>query len=99
MIGMMCGIDQAIEWLQTKTMKIEDMPDRIINRLKYIKAKEDGVKPIFHKGVYGKKFDTWTCGNCGATTRDGVGDNFCRNCGYAILWDSTRCLTGREEKS
>ena len=96
---MMCGIDQAIEWLQTKTMKIEDMPDRIINRLKYIKAKEDGVKPIFHKGIYGHKHDHWTCGNCGVTTKDTVLDNYCWNCGYKILWDSPRCLTGTEAKS
>lgn len=72
---MMCGIDQAIEWLQTKTLKSEDMPDRIMERLKYIRAKDEWVRPKFQKGIHGKKYDTWACGNCGAQTRDGVGDN------------------------
>ena len=93
----MCGIDQAIEWLQTKTLKSEDMPDRIIERLKYIRAKDEGIRPKFRKGMCGKKYDTWNCGNCGAQTRDGVGDNYCRNCGYKILWDNPRCLTGVNE--
>jgi ribosomal protein L40E len=90
---MMVGIDEAVEWLEAKTFKADDMPNRIINRLRYVQAKDEGVKPKFHKGMYGKKFDSWTCGNCGAATLDGVGDNYCRKCGYKILWDSTRCLT------
>ena len=90
--GMMCGIDQAIEWLQTKTFKNDDMPGRIINRLRYIKAKDDGVKPKFRKGLYGRKYDAWKCGNCGTEGID-VQDNYCWNCGYRILWDNPRCLT------
>ena len=92
---MMCGIDQAIEYLQEckPRSKDDDMPLRIINRLKYVRDKDKGVKPKFHKGQYGHKFDYWTCGNCGATTRDSVLDNYCWKCGYAILWDSCRCLT------
>ena len=92
--GMMCGIDDAIEWLQTKTFKADDMAHRTIERLKYVRDKDVGVKPRFHKGHFGKKYDTWTCGHCGAPTKDGVGDTFCRNCGYRILWDNPRCLTG-----
>jgi DNA-directed RNA polymerase subunit RPC12/RpoP len=94
-----CGINEAIKYLETLEPKCkdDDMPERIINRLKYIQAKDEGVKPKFHKGRCGHKYDHWTCGNCGATTRDGVGDTFCRNCGYRILWDSTRCLTGTKE--
>lgn len=91
---MMCGIDQACEYLSTLD---GEMPERIINRLRYVQAKDNGVKPKFHKGIYGKKYDTWTCGNCGATTKDGVGDNYCRNCGYRILWDNPRCLTGYKD--
>ena len=56
---------------------------------------EYGRKPKFHKGMYGKHHDYWTCGNCGRTTKDSVGDNYCCNCGYKILWDSCRCMTGR----
>ena len=97
MIGTMCGVDEAIEWLMTKSAKKEDMPERIANRLKYMKAKEDGIRPRYCKGIYGKKYDTWVCGHCGALTRDGVGDDFCCKCGYRIKWDSPRCLTGRKE--
>ena len=95
-IGTCCGIDQAIEYLKDcpPRYKGDDYPERIINRLRYLRDKDVGVKPKYHKGIYGKKYDTWTCGNCGALTRDSVRDNFCWNCGYRILWDSTRCLTG-----
>ena len=95
----MCGIDQAIEWLDSVKGNIQiplkrdaDMPDRIIERMKYIRDKDAGVKPRFNKGIYGHKYDSWTCGNCGAGIPD-VLPNYCRNCGYKILWDSTRCLT------
>ena len=54
---------------------------------------ECGKKPKFHKGKHIK--DWWTCGNCGATTRDSVVDNYCSNCGYRILWENPRCLTGK----
>lgn len=92
----MCGIDQAIRYLQDSQPRDtkDDMPQRIISRLQYIQDKDEGVKPKFHKGHYGKKYDYWTCGHCGATTLDGVGDTYCRNCGYRILWDNPRCLTG-----
>ena len=52
-----------------------------------------GEKPKFHKGHFGKKYDYYTCGHCGATTKDSVLDNFCWNCGFRILWDNPRCLT------
>lgn len=92
---MMVGIDGAIEWLELQASGNDEIPQRIINRLRYIQAKDEGVKPKFHKGIYGRKYDSWTCGNCGAGIRGSVGDNYCQNCGYRILWDSTRCLTGR----
>ena len=59
-----------------------------------------GSKPIFHKGRYGKQYDYWTCGNCGSTVKHDVVENYCCNCGYKILWDNPRCLTGqiKEEK-
>ena len=94
-IGIMCGIDQAIEYLEgcSPRMKGDDMPQRIIHRLQYVQAKDEGVKPKFRKGIYGHKYDNWTCGNCGAQTWDGVGDEYCRKCGYRIKWDNPRCLT------
>lgn len=97
-IGIMIGIDEAVTYLENlQPVDKTDTFQRIANRLRYVMAKDVGVKPKFHKGHYGHKFDHWTCGNCGATTKDGVGDTFCRNCGYRILWDSTRCLTGVNE--
>lgn len=97
--GTMCGIDQAVSYLEQSQprYKDDDMPERIIARLRYVQAKDNGVKPKYHKGQCGHRYDYWTCGNCGAITHDGVGDNYCRNCGYRILWDSTRCLTGVKE--
>ena len=95
-IGTMCGIDQAIDYLrdcQPRNSK-DDMPGRIINRLRYVRDKDKGVKPKYHKGLYGKKYDSWTCGNCGRVLAHGVVENYCCNCGYAVLWDSPRCLTG-----
>ena len=95
----MCGIDDAIEYLQgcEPRKKDDDMPQRISERLKYIRDKEVGVKPKYHKGRH--ITDWWTCGHCGSMTIDSVGDNYCRNCGFRILWDDPRCLTGwREER-
>jgi len=60
---------------------------------KALKA-EFGCKPKYHKGHYGKRYEYWTCGNCGARTKDTVLDNYCWNCGYRIIWDSCRCMTG-----
>lgn len=54
---------------------------------------EIGKKPNFHKGKYGTKYDSWTCGNCGEVLVYGVTENYCHNCGYKQLWDNPRCLT------
>ena len=93
-IGTCCGITEAIEYLSALEPKDkhDEMPERIANRLRYIRAKDEGVRPKFHPGAYGHKYDYWSCGNCGAGGID-VNHNYCKNCGYRILWDSTRCLT------
>lgn len=97
--GTMCSIDDAIryiEFLQPFLKAVDPMPERIINRLQYMRDKENGIAPKFHKGEYGKKYDRWTCGNCGATVKHGVLQNFCMNCGYLIKWENPRCLTGKD---
>ena len=43
---------------------------------------ENGKKPKLHKGKYGEKYDSWTCGNCGAELVYSVCENYCHNCGY-----------------
>lgn len=53
-----------------------------------------GARPKFHKGKYGKQYDSYTCGHCGHQVKD-INDNYCWNCGYRILWDSIRCLTDK----
>lgn len=52
-----------------------------------------GAKPTFHKGHYGKKYDHHTCGNCGAGLD--VYMDYCYKCGFRIMWDDPRCLTGK----
>lgn len=79
--GRMIGFDQVITWA-------EGQPDSTVkefalNRMRYERDKAKPVPPIFHKGVYGKKYDSWTCGNCGS----GVSEawwKWCPRCGFAI---------------
>lgn len=59
----MVSFDAAIQWAQS-------MPDSAdkqhsINRMRYERDKAVPVTPKFHKGMYGHKYDTYTCGNCG----------------------------------
>lgn len=95
--GVMCGIDEAIEYIEKCEPRNtdDDMPGRIIERLKYVRDKDKGIKPVFHKGIK-IGHDYWTCGQCGRRTKDYSGDEFCVSCGYRILWGSIPCLTGRE---
>ena len=79
--GMMCGYDEAIAWA-------ERQPDSTVKncaiaRMKYERDKTIPVKPKFPKGIYGHKFDSWFCGNCGA----GIAEahwKYCPSCGFAI---------------
>jgi hypothetical protein len=51
--------------------------------MEYECRKAEPIKPKYHKGIYGKKFDTYSCGNCGA----GIAEahwKYCPNCGRAI---------------
>ena len=86
---MMCGIDKAIEYIRDACFGFDWMQE-VINRLEYHRNQATGVKPKWHRGQSIK--DYYTCGNCGRTVR--IEDNFCAGCGYRILWDSVRCLTG-----
>lgn len=48
---------------------------------------EIGAKPKFHKGKYGKKYDTYTCGNCGSELNRGLIENYCDICYRAEFAD------------
>ena len=79
--GRMIGFDQAITWA-------EGQPDSTVkefalNRMRYERDKAKPVPPVFHKGVYGKKYDSWTCGNCGSGVSEAWWE-WCPRCGFAI---------------
>lgn len=84
---MMCGIDEAIQHIQEDCSEFV-WAQLVINRLDYHRRQAQGVKPKFNRDYKSE----YTCGNCGH--RVIVQDDFCSGCGFAIKWDSTRCLTG-----
>ena len=66
--GMMIGAKDAIEWLKLlpKSETVKGVP----------------VPRKYHKGVYGRRYDTWTCGHCGYGLSE-AHYKFCPNCGFA----------------
>ncbi len=72
-------------------MSVEKMNTYNDNIQEHMIGAWEGKKPRFHKGVYGKKYDSYSCGECGHGIV--VQNDYCPNCGYRILWDSPRCLT------
>ena len=60
----------------------EEMMCRVAKRVKYRFDQTVPVKPRFRKGIYGKKYDRYTCGHCGYGLE--AGWDYCPNCGYAI---------------
>lgn len=89
--GAMVSFDNAIKWAEgIKPVTPEEIKEhsRVLARLRYERDMSVPVKPKTYKGRY----TTYSCGNCGHGITE-IGDNFCANCGRAIKWDSTRCLT------
>ncbi len=95
--GPMVSYQTAINWIENLKGVDDNLKERTLARMEYEADKAKPVVPKFHKGKYGKQYDSYTCGNCGITIRDGVTSNYCNNCGFAIKWDNPRCLTGVEE--
>lgn len=91
----MCSIDEAVAYIEAHREPKSEMPDRIINMLKYRQKMYDGVKPKYYKAKR-SSYSYWYCGNCGGRKVD-VGDNYCPGCGCYIKWDSPRCLTGYDD--
>jgi hypothetical protein len=79
--GMMCSYNDAIAWAERQPDST--VKDCAIRRMRYERDKTTPVRPKYHKGHYGKKYDTWSCGNCGAGLPEAHW-RFCPQCGFAI---------------
>ena len=66
-----------------------------VNGCDYIEleGQAEQMKPKYHKGRHGSRYDWWTCSNCGCELTHDVGQNYCWNCGHMIMWGNPRCLT------
>lgn len=58
--------------------------DSFAKRVVYTCTLNHGKPPRFRKGKYGRKYDSWTCGNCGAGILHPEIQKFCMDCGCAI---------------
>ena len=81
--GMMIGCNSSITWVQNLQGVNDSIKDRVLARMAYEFDKDIPVKPKLHKGIYGSKFDHYTCGNCGAGIQEAYW-HFCPNCGFRI---------------
>ena len=95
--GLMVGCETAITWVENLRDVNNNIQDRVLARMKYEFDKDIPVEPKYHKGVYGRKYDSYSCGNCGNTISRGVCSNYCDNCGFRIKWSNPRCLTGYQQ--
>lgn len=78
--GEMIGAVDALKWLMSLPEDITR--NRVIARFRYECDKGVPVPRKYRPGVYGHKYDTWTCGNCGY----GLSEphyRYCPNCGFA----------------
>ena len=60
--------------------------DRMLNTIRYALRKTVPVEPCFRPGRYGRKYDNYTCGVCGAGVND-IGYKYCPNCGQRLTDD------------
>ena len=82
--GMCVGCEDAIKWVENLTGVDEEYRTRVLNRMNYEFDKDRPVIPKYRPGVYGKKYDSYTCGHCGFGAT--IIYHYCPNCGYAINW-------------
>lgn len=88
----MIGNDRAIEYVENELPDmLGSLPPEAADefncfsrRVIYTCKMNKGVKPVFIKGKYGKKYDSWKCGNCGAGILHTEIAKFCSNCGCRI---------------
>lgn len=78
--GTMIGPADAINWLVA--LPENETRNRVIARFRYECDKDVPVPRKYRPGVYGHKYDTWTCGNCGYGLSE-AHYKYCPNCGFA----------------
>ena len=81
--GPMVGCEAAITWVENLKDVDTNIRERVLRRMRYEFEKDIPVKPKFHKGKYGARYDHFTCGNCGCTIAE-AWHEFCPKCGYRI---------------
>lgn len=83
--GQCVGCEYALTWVENLTGVDEIIKERVLNRMRYEFDKDIPVKPKFRKGIYGKKYDNYSCGNCGYGGLQ-VHEVYCAHCGFRIDW-------------
>lgn len=85
--GMMIGCADALMWVSNLKDVNDGIRERVLHRMEYEFDKSIPVKRVFHKGKYGHKYDTYSCGNCGAGLPEACW-SYCPSCGFAIAKDT-----------
>ena len=87
----MPSFTDALNWLRSLDAPVKEK-ECVLRRIEYEFDRDIPVKPKFHKGRYGRKYDYYTCGNCGFGTSKS--EKYCRNCGFRIA----DAFNGRNEE-
>ena len=59
-----------------------------VKRIAYEFELHEPMPAKYHKGIYGKKYDSHSCGNCGYGALE-VHYKYCPSCGREIDWRRT----------
>ena len=82
----MSGPD-AIEYMEELTEFITDemLPthEKALNAFRYVVARDIPVEPKFYPGRVSRKYDSYTCGNCGFGLKEAY-EKYCCNCGQRV---------------
>ena len=79
--------------IQDETFR--DQYDSSMNRIRYEVSKGSGVKPKAIPAMVKRYGIFYKCGKCGRSLA--INDNYCRDCGTAVMWLNPRCLTHYED--
>lgn len=81
--GPMVGCRDALMWVGNLKDVNKEIQERVLRRMAYEFDKDIPVPRRYNKGKYGKKYDTYSCGNCGAGVDEAVW-SYCPVCGFRI---------------